>query len=959
MGSTAQEIKDALAALDTTSGGVRNLSEAISDLADGYLSNTTTGNSDPWDDAPIEYNCQDTHIITITSGTPSYDQDATQTSTSGMASDVVCDDEYIKVTPDEYCLYDNVAYNLYHNFDARSDLSDDQNVTMHTLGVKIDGSALAEELYGNAADETDGNGIYIVANSGDEILAKMLYVLNEIRAGYYSRSAPVVTADGAYMIYSFYQIAGLTAVEGEENGTSVLAQGHVRAYALDDDPTSATYGQVLYNGSSQFGGAVWDAGDLLVSRPVLTAEENPMDQDGFGQRDIFTFVPEVAAEVGSSHSIWAEDSAGNQADDRMNFDRNFVDAVDSNSLLGHFMDSTNLRYDMDADDDVDVDDLQSLVDFTRGLPESTFRYLKHERGYWKLGDSPHATPAVVTARNNSYSSDSTYRRFLTALEDSQASSPSLYPDMVLIPANDGMLHAFALEDYLNAPTSALGSPDDDQAGEELWAWVLGYPMYRYDDGAVDDDDGAEGWSGRLVDLMLFGRTYVFDGSPVVEDVWVDMDGDGAKSCWASTFPDGCEWRRVVVVQQGKGGPSTLALDITVPAEPRFLWEHLNPDDMESRGGDVDETGLGHSVSRPVIANMYDRESAHGAVHDRWVAIWGTGRAVPYASDTNYYAMSEPALYFHHMSDNYGNSNLDIVNFNTTGSNGHAEAGATSGLDPDSDGRYEYGYVSGAVAAIDHDSDGDIDILYFPVTASYEPSDLGDPDGDGDSGVDDPAEPGSTWMYKAVIDTTDLDDPEWCEFVDPVDWGVIDANSNKYRPEVYYSATAAWHDDGSLGIYWGSGTPYDRLSANPGYFFAFKDLAALSCPAEPEPICNTTGITEMDPGEGLTGDPIIYSSIIYFPTYVPDLDRCENGTGRIWGLDYETCGAGLDTDGDGEADSTSVDTDGYPSEVVVTDQGRILWGSSEVAESGGGVISSLTPITDPFNGVETLMLREVF
>jgi hypothetical protein len=960
IGSSASDIDAALDALTATSG-VRNLAEALSEFADDYLTNTTTGNSDEWKNAPITYSCQQTHVITVTTATPSYDEKSKgkYTTTSGMDSDVVCDDEYIKDTTDEWCEYDNVVSYLYNKFDARNDLSGDQNVVTHTVGINIDGSSLAEELYGSASNNTNGEGIYIVANNGNEVLAKVLYVLNDIRAGYYSRSAPVITADGSYMIYSFYQIAGLVTDDAGEDSSSVLAQGHVRAYQLDDDPTSATYGQVLYNGSSQFGGALWDAGDLLVSRPAQADEDNPMDQDGFGQRDIFTFVPEVAAAVSSTDAVWAEDSSGVSTDDRMNFDRNFVDAVDSNSLLDTFMDTSNTAYDMDGDNDVDADDLQDLVDFARGVPEQTFRYLEQERGYWKLGDSPHATPAVVTARNNTYTSDATYRRFLKAMEDAQASTPDLYPDIVLLPANDGMLHAFSLEDYLDAPASALGNPDDDQAGEELWAWALSYPLYRYDDGDFDsDDDGSEGWSGRLVDLMLYGRTYIFDGTPVVEDVWIDADGDGAKTCWASTFPDGCEWRRVVVVQQGKGGPSTLALDITVPAEPRFLWEHMNPDYYEARGGVVDSTAMGYSVSRPAVVNLYDRETAHGAVHDRWVAVWGSGRAVPYANSTSYYSKTEPTLYFWHLSDDYNGANLDAVEFSRLGSNGHPESGSVGSLDSDGDGRYEYGYISGAVAAIDHDSDGDVDVLYFPVTASYEPSDLGDPDSDGTTGLSDISDPGSTWMYKAVINTDDLDDPTWCEFVDPYDWGIEDENGNAYRPEVYYAATAAWHSDGTLGIYWGSGSPYDRMGTNPGYFFAFKDLAPLSCPASPEPICGSTGYQQMAAGEGLTGDPIVYSKTVYFPTYTPNTDRCEDGTGRIWGLTFDTCDVGLDTDGDGVADSESTDTEGYPSEVVVTEQGQLLWGTSHV-DNAGAVVGSISPVDDPFNGVATLMIREVF
>ena len=59
-------------------------------------------------------------------------------------------------------------------------------------------------------------------------------------------------------------------------------------------PSSATYGQVLYNGSTDFGGALWD-GTLLVSRPVTASEYNEEDRDGFGKRDIYTFFEDGAS----------------------------------------------------------------------------------------------------------------------------------------------------------------------------------------------------------------------------------------------------------------------------------------------------------------------------------------------------------------------------------------------------------------------------------------------------------------------------------------------------------------------------------------------------------------------------------------------------------------------------------------------------------------------------------------
>ena len=115
---------------------------------------------------------------------------------------------------------------------------------------------------------------------------------------------------------------------------------------------------------------------------------------------------------------------------------------------------------------------------------------------------------------------------------------------------------------------------------------------------------------------------------------------------------------------------------------------------------------------------------------------------------------------------------------------------------------------------------------------------------------------------------------------------------------------------------------------------------------------------MDEGEGLTGNPIAYQGVVYFPTYTPNEDRCENGLGKIRGMSYNTCEGGIDSDGDGEADAEYVETDGYPSSITITDQGEVIWGSSSLDDAGNG-ISTMSVIADPFRGTRTMMLREVF
>ncbi len=934
----SEAIEDLDDYVDSYDTDTRNLAEVLEYAASEYFSNTGEDDDDDddgdgfaadWNRAPIQYHCQENHIIVLTGHIPWDDDQVDSDYKDSISTDHKCDTEG-ESSSDEDCLYDNVAHHLWDN-DFRSDLSGTNNILVHTVSLGVGGSSLSESLYGNSSDMTDGDGIYSTTSDGSEIMSVLMFMLRNIRSGFYSRSTPVITADGAHVIYSYYQLGGtLTGAGGAD--VNPLSEGHVRAYEIEDDPTAtgsdgeSSYGEVLRNGDEDIGGALWDAGELLVSRLVTSGETNPENQDGWGRRDIYTFF-EPAVSVMSSES----------ADDkRQGLDRQFVLAVSgSSSVMDEILDTDTSSdgspaddsYDLNQDDSIDSYDLQMLVDFIRGWHRAEYRYLGINKGYWKLLDSPHSVPLVVQNKNNLYSMDSTYREFLAGLEAEE------YPDMVYVAANDGLLHAFYLKD-VGAPHEDLDADEhyDEEAGREAWAWMPGYLLEREHD---------QEWAGRAIDMLLYGRTFLFDGSPVYEDVWIDSNGDNEKSC--DSVPDDCEWRRVLVVQQGKGGPVTLALDITDPLSPEFLWEQTD---------ETDTTAMGYTVGRPVITNVYDNSGSEPK--DRWVAMWGSGRAVPYGRNAAYYKSSEANLYMWHVGDTYFKSESTYV-YSDRGDNGHPESSLGSEIQYDSDSHYEYGYIAAALAVVDTDSDGDADTVYFPVTTSYRPT---SEDGDG---PDTPKDPGSTWMYKACIDTDDPDDLDWVEFFDPVDDGDLER-----RPEVYFAATTSWHTDGQLGVYWGTGTPYDRdYSSQPGYFFAVKDSNPKSCESfDVNPItdCGDSGIYELDAGEGLTADPMVYAGIVYFTTWVPDEDRCEGGTGRLYGLDFEDCTEGVDTNGDGELDSSDADyvehEDQYLSAVTVTEQGSLLYGTSNV-DASGDAVTSIDIVNDPFLGTAAMAWLEVF
>lgn len=947
VGSTYAEIAAALGTLSSSGTSVRNLAETLESVQTDYLMQASYENytdddldgfTGDWAESPIAFSCSDTHVIVLTAGSPNEDdQIGYDASHAAVSPDVMCDSSGLSAT-EAWCYYDNMGAHLY-NWDTQASLSGTQRVILHTIYLGDTSDPIAPSLYANAADQTAGEGTYNTASEGQDILSAVLTLQTEIQAGEYTRSAPVVTSDGQYLIYSFYAITG----------DNPLAEGHVRRYDIDNDPSSSTYGDVLYNGPSAYGGAAWDGGDLLVSRPVVTNDENDGDMDGFSYRDIFTWEDNAAAVMPEA------------TDRRLPFDVNFVNAMGGGSTIGLYLDTSssgtaaaadaahNVTWRDGGDLLIDQSDMGAMVDFIRGLPTGEFRYIDLARGQWKLGDSPYAVPAVVTARNDRYTTDPTYRRFLERQELSG------HGGLVLLPANDGMLHAFALEDYPEVWTG--------NAGEELWAWVPGYSLIK---------DRSVEWSNAIWDLPVYGRTFLFDSSPVIEDVWIDglcnnfAQSDGL-SCAGDGSKDssGAEWHRVVVVSQGMGGPMTLALDITNPRQPTFLWEQMN---------NADYTAMGYTLGKPVVANVYDSGDPDGA-QDHWVAIWGGGQAVPWASTSsgvNYWETAEPSLYMWALGNdpwgdddrsyNLGGINAGTSFFDYDGSYDGASWGtsAWSELDLGTDSaNMEHAYISASIAAVDVDSDGDHDVLYFPVTTAYTPRD------EGGVGPSSPTVPGSTYMYKAVLNTANPDQPSWVLWYDPMD-GTVDqsyGNGIGARPTVFYSATAAWRSDGSLGLYWGSGTPFDRdNTTSQGYFFAMYDADPLSVTSTAQAItCDGhEGYYPLDYGEGLTSPSVVYAGVVYFSTYTPNADRCEAGTGRIYGLRFDDCSPGIDTNGDGVADAgddASISTEGYVSGVTVTSQGRIYYADAN-PEADEDRLHAIEAATDPFLGTAAIAWMQV-
>ncbi len=134
--------------------------------------------------------------------------------------------------------------------------------------------------------------------------------------------------------------------------------------------------------------------------------------------------------------------------------------------------------------------------------------------------------------------------------------------LVLVGANDGMLHAFhdgETTEACNLGASVTASDPASGTGREVWAFIPPDLL------------------PRLHELLL-GHTYLVDGDVMVRDIWEDANRDGAKQRE--------EFHTVAVVANGRGGTHYWALDLRFDAAgngatPGFRWLFPQPCSAEA------------------------------------------------------------------------------------------------------------------------------------------------------------------------------------------------------------------------------------------------------------------------------------------------------------------------------------------------------------------------------------------
>lgn len=219
---------------------------------------------------------------------------------------------------------------------------------------------------------------------------------------------------------------------------------------------------------------------------------------------------------------------------------------------------------------------QQVVDYLRGdrsqeQPSGTMRARAGVLPAFVNSQLVYVGPPSQTAYfgNASFTGASQYAAYASS---KQSRTPIIY-----VAGNNGMLHAFngntGAEVYAFLPNFSIMHPSASATQKTLKLYTD--PKYGLNDSADAD------WE-------TYKHRYILDGELTVADVYLS----GA-------------WKTILVGTQGRGGTGVFALDVTDPADIKFLWEKTSSD----------STALGNNLGKPIIAQVASGD---------WRVILGNG-----------------------------------------------------------------------------------------------------------------------------------------------------------------------------------------------------------------------------------------------------------------------------------------------------------------------------------------------
>lgn len=228
----------------------------------------------------------------------------------------------------------------------------------------------------------------------------------------------------------------------------------------------------------------------------------------------------------------------------------------------------------------------SLINYVRGVDynDPNWRSRTYEPNkVWKLGDIVYSTPSFVgkpTERYDLIYDDVSYREFYYEKKDRR--------NIVLVGANDGMLHAFnaGVFDSASRTVDGLGK----NLGEELWA-IIPMNLIPHLKWLKDPE---------------YCHVYYVDLKPKVTDAKIFPDDGDHPEGWGTVAIVGMRFGGTpITISSGTYKSAYFMIDVSNPDNPRVLWEFTDPN-------------LGYTISYPSVLKVVE------GGEEKWFVVFGSG-----------------------------------------------------------------------------------------------------------------------------------------------------------------------------------------------------------------------------------------------------------------------------------------------------------------------------------------------
>jgi type IV pilus assembly protein PilY1 len=454
----------------------------------------------------------------------------------------------------------------------------------YVIGFALDGDpaqkAAVESLLDDIASVGDTDEAYLVADRA-ELVSALSLIFNEQNPGATSRTAPVQTGLTPGLVQAEFISGFNVAFDATDPWDGILERRRiecdVNGIPVTQNVEDSDRFQLVLNAQTvaPTGIEPWSA-DTSVSF------------GGGFSRNLWTVLPGVADING--HLV---------GDGKTKLTTLSADGIDVPTDSGlevrdvpaaEFSKSLSPEYFFGAGS-IDTSARDDLVDWIHGVPGT-------EREDGRLGDIYHSTPAIVGPLVDDLE-DRSYNDWRLGLANQQSPDSnenlgsgngwqlSERPRVIYAATNDGIVHAFLADDYANNAFTVGNNlqefecANNKAAGTELWGFIP--PMF------LDDLD----------DLLSGGSKQWFaDGSIQIRnlyDVRSFSQDDGSGGTEDSPAGQTNVWRTIMFLSFRNGGQGMVALDVTNPCQPEFLWQFTDPN-------------LGDTYGQPTAAQIFVEDS---------------------------------------------------------------------------------------------------------------------------------------------------------------------------------------------------------------------------------------------------------------------------------------------------------------------------------------------------------------